>query len=184
MGKNKKPFNHANQGNTATAATHGQKTPEQRREERDERKKRNQELAGKPNARVMEVGTPYSDLIFQIHRQMDLVWQHLKARSGEPGGVSYEQMTAITEELQRHIFDYHQLTKKLAKMVGWTYRTPMLLKPILDKMTAAPATPESVPAVAAPAAPEKIHALPAKTAVKAPAQKPGKEKKVAAAASK
>lgn len=184
MGKNNKSFSPASQGNHSAAPRGAQKTPEQRRQEREDRKKRNQELAAKPNARVMEVATPYSDVIFQIHRQMDLVWMHLKARSGEPGGVSYEQMGMITEELQRHICEYDKLTKKLAGMVGWSYRTPDKLKPILQKIREADAAQNQGAPVAVPqAAQEKIHTLPAKAA-KPQTQKPGKEKKVAAAAAK
>lgn len=180
MGKKNKSFNSATNQGTATAAPFGQKTPEQRRQEREERKEKNVELAKKPNARVMEVATPYSDVIFQIHRQMDLVWLHLKARSGEPGGVSYAQMAMITEELQRHICEYNKLTKKLAKMVGWTYRTPEKLMPIILKMEEASMV--SAAASTSPA-PEKIHALPAKTLSKTSAHKPSKEKKASAAAS-
>lgn len=157
------------------------KSPEQRRKDKDDRQKRNVELASKPYARVMEVSTPYSDIIFQIHRQMDLAWKHLKSRSGEPTGLSYEELMQISLELQRHVVEFHELTKKMARLAKWTYKTPFQMQEILNKMkmiSAAQAT-ETGTASAVPATPEKIHTLQTNHPT-ASAQKPGKEKKAAA----
>ncbi|EKD40824.1 MAG: hypothetical protein ACD_74C00156G0003 [uncultured bacterium] len=172
---------------TTAPAQGGQKSPEQRRQEKDARKQRNVELAGKPYARVMEVSTPFSDIIFQIHRQMDMAWKHLKARSGEPSGLTYDELNEMSKKLQDHVVNFHELTREIAKKAKWQYKTPFQMQDVLDKIKREQATDNQTAALAetepAPAAPEKIHALPAKGKGKSkPTAQQSTEKNAAVAA--
>ncbi len=107
---------------------------EQRKQWRERRTQQNIELAAKPTARVMEVNTPFADIMFQILRQMEMAWKNLKARSGEPGGVSYEEMGKLVTEMQMQIVGFHHLTKKIAKKSGFRYKNPAMLGDILEKI--------------------------------------------------
>jgi len=167
--------NQPGQHTTNTPPGRGQKTPEQRRTDKEERSKKNVEMAAKPDARVMQVSTPYSDIIFQIHRQLDLVWKHMKAKSGEPTGISYEQLIEFSNKLQKHVVEFNELTREMAETVKWTYKTPFQLQPIINKVASDEANRKAA------STPEKIHALPVQATAKNQASKPTKEKKAAMA---
>jgi hypothetical protein len=90
-------------------------------EERQEKKKKLLEERG---ARVIVIQTPAGQVLYDIFRQLDIIYSNFKQTLGEPGGISYEDGEKEIKELQSIIKGLDNYTKKLSKQVNYKYHRP------------------------------------------------------------
>lgn len=75
-------------------------------------------------ARVLQLKSPLGATFFDILRQFDLAYLHLKAGLGEMGGISHQEGAALMKEAQELVLAFSDFTAGLSQKIRFRYYVP------------------------------------------------------------